>query len=297
MYMQDIDWNLLKSFVFVVKEGSLSAAARALGSTQPTLGRHIESLEENLGASLFVRTREGLVPTEEALALFPEAESMMGSFGSLMRKASGKLPLETGSIRISTSEVIGVELIPELLYKFQKKYPNISIELSISDKMDNLLKREADLAIRMAVPKQEALITKKIGTSPVGLYAHKNYLKKHTVPKRLSDLQAHKIIGADANPSFLAAMASIGISRDRLSFRSDNQIALLQLVRNAAGIGAMQRQLAIKENSLIPILEKEVNFPLPVYLVMHEDLKTSRRIRLMYDFLKIELEAFLIKKG
>lgn len=295
--MQNIDWNLLKSFLFVVKEGSLSGAARALESTQPTLSRHIESLEEDLGLKLFIRTREGLIPTEEALNLYPEAESMLGSFGALLRRASGNLPQEVGSIRLTTSEVIGVELMPQLLFKFQKLYPQIKIELSISDKLDNLLKREADLAIRMAAPKQEALITKKIGLSPVGLYAHKKYVKKYGLPETLQDLDKHKIIGADSSQSFLSAMSSIGVNRDQLSYRSDNQIALLNLIRNAVGIGAMQRQIAIKEKTLVPVLEKEVSFPLPIFLVMHEDLKTSRRIRLLFQFLSDELQSFIEKKA
>lgn len=295
MYMENLDWNLLKSFTYVVKEGSLSGAARALGTTQPTIGRHIETLEAELGFSLFIRSREGLAPTEEALNLLPETEAMAGSYSALLRRVSGNSPAEIGTIRIAVSEIMGVEVLPDILKKFYDKNPGLKIELSISNKIDNLLKRDADIAIRMTDPKQEALIAKKIGISNIGLYAHKSYLKKNAIPTSLEELKAHTIIGPDADQLFLSALKSYGlnISRDEIHFRTDNQLAQLNLLRKGLGICAMQVQLAKKEASLIPILPEAISFPMPIWLAMHEDLRSSRRIRLLFDFLIKELELYI----
>jgi len=295
MYMDNLNWNLLKSFTYVVKEGSLSGAARALGTTQPTIGRHIETLEAELGFSLFIRSREGLAPTEEGLNLLPETEAMAGSYSALLRRVSGNSPAELGTIRIAVSEIMGVEVLPDILKKFNDKNPGLKIELSISNKIDNLLKRDADIAIRMTDPKQEALIAKKIGVSYVCLYAHKNYFKKHSIPKSLEDLKAHTIIGPDTDQLFLTALKSYGlnISRDEIHFRTDNQLAQLNLLRKGLGICAMQVQLAKKEASLIPILPETISIPMPIWLVMHEDLRSSRRVRLLFDFLIKELEHYI----
>lgn len=164
--MKDLDWNLLKSFIYVVREGSLSAAARALNSTQPTVGRHIEALEVELGMPLFMRSRDGVVPTEDALNLLPELQAMLGSYSAFERKISGESFEDVGTVRLAVSEVMGVEVLPNILIKFHKQNPNIKIELTISNKTVNLLKRDADLAIRMSNPKQDPLIS-KIGRAHV----------------------------------------------------------------------------------------------------------------------------------
>lgn len=295
MYMLDLDWNLLKSFNFVVKEGSLSAAARALGSTQPTLGRHIETLEEKLGRSLFVRSREGLVPTEDALNLLPETEAMLGSYSALLRRVSGDNPDEIGTVRVAMSEIMGIEVFPHFLKDFCHNYPKIKVELSISNKLDNLLKRDADIAIRMTRPSQDALIAKKIGDVQVNLYAHKNYFKKYGFPTNLKDLKNHRIIGPDTDQLFLKGLKTFGldISRDDLFFRLDNQVAQLELMRKGMGICVMQEPLAKKEKNLEIILPHEIQISMPVWLVMHEDLRSSRRVRVMYDFLKIKLNEYI----
>lgn len=295
MYMNNIDWNLLKSFSYVVSEGSLSGAARALGTTQPTIGRHIEALEEQLGLPLFVRSREGLTPTEEALNLLPETEAMVASYGALLRRVTGDKPEEMGTVRISASEIMGVEVLPAMLKKFHTRAPGIHVELSISNRLDNLLKRDADVAVRMSDPIQEALIAKKIGVSPVGLFAHKTYLNKAGYPSHIGDLKDHIIIGPDTDILFLQALKTFGLnlSRENLSFRVDNQIVQLELLRKGVGIGAMQKRLATREKGIVNVLEDEISVPMPVWLVMHENLRSSRRIRLLYEFLLAELSKFL----
>ena len=292
--MEEIDWNLLKSFMYVVKKGSLSGAARALGSTQPTMGRHIEALEEQLKVPLFIRSREGLLPTDEALNIIPEVEAMESSFGALVRRAGGSNPEEMGTVRISMSEVVGADIIPPIIKKFHQLHRGVHIELSISNRFDNLLKREADIAVRMTPPSQEALISRKIGVSEVGLFAHKSYFDSASYPHSFEDLAHHTLVGPDSEVLFFQVLQSMGIKlkRDEIKIRVDNQIVQQQLIREGVGIGVMQIGVAAKDPELTRVLPKEFEIPMPVSIVMHEDLRSSRRIRLLFDFLAQELTTF-----
>jgi DNA-binding transcriptional LysR family regulator len=284
--MHGLDWNLLRSFVFVIQTGSLSAAARALEATQPTIGRHIESLEANLGIPLFVRSREGLSPTDEALNLFPEAQTMVSAYGAFIRRASGEDPAEIGSIRLAVSEIIGAEVLPGLLGEFRQQFPAVHLEFSVSNRVDNLLKREADIAIRMTEPTQDALVVKKIGVTPIGFYAHKNYADRHGLPQTPGELSAHSLIGPEADPDFLRALNELGceLTMEDFDLRSNNQIVQLNLLRAGLGIGVMQTMLARKESALHPVLPG-MSLSLPICLVMHEDLKSSRIIRALFNHL------------
>ncbi len=295
MYMKNLDWNLLKSFTHVVQEGSLSGAARALNSTQPTIGRHIEALEAELGVALFIRSREGLVPTEDALNLLPEAQAMAGSYRIFVRKVAGENQESVGTIRLAVSEVMGIEVLPEILARCHRQYPNIKIELSISNKLDNLLRRDADVAIRMVRPQQDALIAKNVGLSQVGLFCHKKYIEMHGMPTQIGKLKQHTLIGPDEDHLFFETLKSYGVklNRDDIWFRMDNQIAQLNLLRKGVGIGAMQIPLAKKERDLIQVFENELSIPLPIWVVMHEDLRASKRVRTVFNFLITELQVFL----
>ena len=284
--MQGLDWNLLRSFVFVIQTGSLSAAARALEATQPTIGRHIESLEANLGIPLFVRSREGLSPTDEALNLFPEAQTMVNAYGAFIRRASGEDPAEIGSIRLAVSEIIGAEVLPGLLGEFRQQFPAVHLEFSVSNRVDNLLKREADIAIRMTAPTQDALVVKNIGVTPIGFYAHKNYADLHGLPLTPGELAAHSLIGPEVDPDFLRALNEFGceLTMENFGLRTNNQIVQLNLLRAGLGIGVMQTMLARKESALYPVLP-EISLSLPICLVMHEDLRSSRIIRALFNHL------------
>lgn len=295
--MELLNWEMLKSFLAVIKNGSLSGAARELGATQPTIGRHIKSLEEALNRSLFVRSREGLAPTNEALDLLPHAETMAGALAALVRTASGEEKEETGSVRLAASEIMGVEILPGILMKFHQHHPKISIELVISNKIENILQRDADIAVRMVRPTQAALIAKKIGESPIGLFAHKDYLARHGKPATPADLKEHTIIGPDRDVDILRHIAQQGLpnSREDFKFRSDNQIAQLALLKSGVGIGGAQISLARKDENLVHILKREISIPMEIWLVMHEDLKSTKRIRILFDFLAQELTAFVIE--
>lgn len=286
---------MLKSFAYVVKTGSLSAASRELNSTQPTVGRHIASLEDQIGFSLFTRSRDGLEPTEEALDLYPEVEAMLMRFDSFVRRLEGEKDDESGTVRLSTSEVMGIEVLPDMLKKFHKAHPKIKIELSLSNKNENLLKRDADIAIRLNKPVQDALLGKFLGNIPIHFYAHKDYLKSYGTPKKLRELKNHIIIGPDREQVFLSALGKLGINinREDCDFRLDNQVGQIELLRKGLGIGVMQKPLAKRSPGLVPVLEKEFEIPMPVWAVMHEDFKTNARVRMLFNFLVKEFHEYI----
>ena len=201
-------WEHYRTLLAVIKEGSLSAAARLLGLTQPTVGRHIDALEEALGLALFTRSQGGLVPTESALALAPHAEAMASAAEALRRAATGEAEEDRGTVRITASEIIGTEVLPEMLTRFREKHPRISIELLISNRTEDLLQRDADIAIRMIRPTQGALVAKKIGEIELSLYAHKAYLEAYGTPKNMEELAQHPTIGFDREASVQIGRAS-----------------------------------------------------------------------------------------
>src|SRR5215469_12175328 len=240
------DWNLYRSFLAVLRDRSLSGAARALNLTQPTLARYIDALEQQLGFELFTRSQHGLAPTEAALALVPYAENIASNAAALLRAASGIGSRVGGTVRITASEIVGAEVLPSMLNKLRQAHPGLEFELVLSNNVDNLLRRDADIAVRMVEPTQESLVVKKLGPLNVSLYAHASYLKRAGTPSDIKDLADHSLIGFDQETSALRAMRSrmTGSEALRFAFRSDSDIAQLQAIRSGFGIGFCQDNLA-----------------------------------------------------
>ena len=293
-------WDLYRSFLSVLREGSLSAAARSLRLTQPTLGRHIAELERSLGTPLFARSPSGLTPTEAALNLVPHAEAMAAAADAFVRAASGEADEPKGAVRVTASEFIGSLVLPRMFARFHDAYPKISIELSLSNRNEDLLRREADIAVRMAPPTQTALVSRQIGKVRVGLFAHRDYLKRHGVPRDLGELVAHHtLVGFDRDTSAIRALRQTGlpITRDLFAFRTDNDFAQFEALRAGYGIGGCQAALAASDPVLVAVLPEAFSFELGMWLVMHEDLRTSRRVRLLYDHLARSLSDYVASTG
>jgi len=289
------DWALYRSFLAVLAEGSLSAAARRLGLTQPTLGRHIEALEEALGgAVLFTRSPSGLNPTEAALGLGPHVEAMAAAAEALLRTASGEIDAARGVVRITTSEIMGAEVLPAILTGFHEEWPEVTIELVLSNRQEDLLRRDADIAVRMARPRQEALVARHVGDVTVSLFAHRRYLEAHGNPTNFQDA-AHSAIGFDRGYQPLQALEALSLPLDRslFAFRSDNDLAQLAALRAGFGVGACQVPIARRDPMLVPVLEDQFSFSLECWVAMHEDLKASRRMRLVFDALVEGLRVFV----
>jgi len=286
-------WELYPSFLAVMRQGSLSAAARRLVLTQPTLGRHIEALERSLGVPLFTRSRNGLAPTRAALDLLPHAEAMEAAAEALLRAASGEAEEERGTVRLTASEIMGAEVLPPMLARFGAAHPKIALELVLTNRTENLLRRDADIALRMVRPRQEALLTRRLGRVGLGLYAHRRYLAVFGMPESLEALDRHRVIGFDRDPiSWESVGAPIALTPERFAFRSDSDLAQLAALRAGVGIGGCQHRIAARDRALVPVLPRAISFALDMWLVMHEDLRASRRVRLLFDHLVPELQRY-----
>jgi DNA-binding transcriptional LysR family regulator len=288
----DPDWALYRTLLAVLDEGSLSAAARSLGLTQPTVARHVDALEAALGADLFVRSRRGLDPTDLAHALRPQAQIMATTAAALLRTASGALGTVAGTVRISASDVVGVEHLPPILARLRREHPALAIELSLSDRVDDLLAREADIAVRMTEPTQTALLARRLQPVALGFHAHRDYLARRGMPASMADLAAHDLIGYDTETPALRAMAErlAPLDRQAFAFRADSNLAQLAAIRAGFGIGLCQVAVARRDPALVRVLP-DVALALPIWIVMHEDLKTSIRFRTVFDALAAGLPA------
>ena len=288
------NWEHWRSFLAVVREGSLSGAARVLALTQPTVARHVDALEEATGAALFTRSRSGLNPTQLALSLVPHAETMATAAESLVRTASGERNEARGTVRVAASEIVGTFVLPPMLAAFREAYPAIGIELALSNRNENLLRRDADIAVRMVRPEQEAVVARHVGAARIGLFAHRRYVAVHGLPQRLEQLFLHPLVGIDRDESLLAD-ASIGgqvLSRDSFAFRCDSDAAQLMAVKAGFGIGACHLGLAVDDPDLVRVLPETVEFGYQMWAAMHEDLRDTRRVRLLFDHLVEGLSAY-----
>jgi DNA-binding transcriptional LysR family regulator len=293
--MPEPDWSLWRSFAAVVAEGSLSGAARNLGLSQPTLGRHVETLERALGVKLFDRTQQGLRPTETALRLFEPVAAARRAFAEAALMADGTSTALSGTIRITASTVTAHYVLPPLLRDLRRELPQIAIELVPSDTAENLLLREADIAVRMFRPTQLELITRKLGEMPVVTCAHQSYIARRGAPQQVEELLAHDLLGFDRSDLLISAARGMGfaLTRDNFIVRTDSQTAMWELLKAGVGVGFAQQGLVLETPGMVPLLPGIRPPPLEVWLTTHRELFTSRRIRVIYDRLGAALTAYL----
>jgi DNA-binding transcriptional LysR family regulator len=283
----EIGWELYRSFLSVLQEGSLSGAARALGLTQPTIGRHVSALEALLGLVLFTRSQTGLIPTDAAHALREDAEAMHSTAAALERAARGFGSGVRGAVRISASEVVGVEILPPILAELREAHAELEIELVLSNRVQDLVRREIDIAVRMTAPRQDVLLATRVGDVVLGLYAHKRYVDQHGHPKTLSDLAQHALIGFDQETAFLrSARSNFAVwKRENFALRCDSDPGQLALLRAGAGIGVCQVGLAKRNPDLVRVLADAFSFKLTTWVAMHEGLRNHPRCRATFDAL------------
>ncbi|MCF6329838.1 MAG: LysR family transcriptional regulator [Henriciella sp.] len=290
---QILDWTYLQSFAAVADQGSLSAAARTLGGSQPTMSRHISALEAELGLRLFDRTGGGLVLTPTGVDLLQHARQMAEAASHLSLAATGRSQAIAGTVRVTASESMAVNVLPPILTALRRAEPEIDIELVASDQTDNLLLREADIAVRMYRPTQADMITRKVGTVETGMFASQDYLTRRGYPSDAADLAEHDLIGHDRSDQIIAGFRELGfdVGRDFFSFRCDNQEVTWRMVVAGYGIGFNRLDIGRAEPSVVRLFE-EIEMPqLPIWLTAHAELKTSARVRRVYDFLAAELIA------
>ncbi|MDD2926642.1 LysR family transcriptional regulator [Rhodoferax sp.] len=286
--MNHFDWSLIRSFLAVLDQGSLLGAARVIQASQPTVGRHIAELESQLGVVLFERTGRGLVPTSMALQLAEAARSMEAGANQLTRTLASAQTQTSGTVRITASVPVAVHLMPPLLAQLRQSLPDTQIELVSSNQISNLLRREADIAVRMVRPEQGSLVARKLGQVRLGAYAHKSYLTRRAPLRQPQDLLQHALIGSDTDTSILRGFAAMGypVTRELFVLRSDDYIVQWQAVRAGLGIGFAPAYLAHREPEVVEVLPGQLKVPpLPMWLAVHREIRTNPRIRRVYDFL------------
>ncbi len=285
---KDIPWEIYRSFLSVLQEGSLSGAARALGLTQPTVGRHMDALEAAFGQTLFTRAQHGVIPTETALSLRHYAELMHNTAAAMQRAATRQSSASiAGTVRISVPESIGLEVLPQALSHLCLEHPDLRIELVPTDKVQDIVQREADIAVRMLAPQQDMLVARRVGQLEMGLFAHRRYLHAHGTPTTAAQLAEHCLIGFYQETPFIRKMQARFPQWRRESFRwrTDSAAAQLALIRAGAGIGGCQLALAARSPDLIRVLPEQVSYTLECWITMHEALRHTPRCRLVFDAL------------
>ena len=281
------DWSLVRSFLAVLEKGSLLAASRDLQLSQPTIGRHVAELESQLGLVLFDRNGRGLLPTEAAYHLADSARIMQSGADQLARNVLGADLGASGTVRITASQPVSCYVLPPLLAQMRLSLPDVQVELVASNEVSNLLRREADIAVRMVQPEQASIIARRVGKVTLRACAHQDYLRRRGVPRQPSDLLAHDLIGGDRNDDTLKGFAAQGlvVGREQFAFRADDLIVVWQAVRAGLGVGFVSEHLIRSDSAVIPVLPKLKIEPLPVWLAVHKEIRTSKRIRAVYDFL------------
>jgi DNA-binding transcriptional LysR family regulator len=282
-----VDWERHRAFLAVVDTGSLSAAARQLVAAQPTVRRRIEDLEAQLGVALFTRSPSGLTPTPLGLELAQHARAMALAAASLARAASAEAGAASGVVRITASEVIGMEVLPTILADLREAHPGLVFALALTNRNEDLLRREADIAVRMVRPTQDALIARRVGNISLGMHAHKRVLDAWGRPTTLEEARRMPLIGYESETISVRAVKALGLDLrlEDFAFRTDNDVAQLAAIRAGLGLGICQVGLAARDPMLERVMTDTFAFDLETFVVTHEDLKDVRRVRLVFDAL------------
>jgi DNA-binding transcriptional LysR family regulator len=290
-----LDWERQRAFLAVLDAGSLSGAARVLGLSQPTVRRRIEDLEHQVGAPLFTRSPSGLTPTGVARDLGQHARTMATAAEAFMRTASGDADADEGVVRVTASEVIGVEVLPPIMAELRARHPGLVLELSLGSRNEDLLRREADVAVRMSPPAQKSLVARRIGAVRLGLFAHRKVLEAHGTPLAPEDLKRLPLIGYESETNSVRALKAMGLTlrREDFVYRTDNDLGQLAAIRGGVGFGVCQNRLAARDPDLVAVLPDAFHFDLDTWIVMHEDLRRVRRVRLVYEALARGLTAYI----
>ncbi len=285
------DWNKARAFLVTAEEGSLSAAARALGMAQPTLGRQVDGLEQELGVVLFERVGRGLTLTPSGMELLEHVRDMGDAASRVSMAALGQSQALEGTICISASETYAAVLLPPIIAKLRRLEPGIEIEIVVSNHASDLRRREADIAIRNFRPTEPDLIAKKIGDAGAVLYASPDYIERIGFPSEPSDLGHADFIALDHGSMLLKGLNALGLGLTEANFpiMTESYLVMWELVRQGAAIGILDSYIGDADPLVRRVLPDLEPIAFPIWLVAHRELSTSRRIRRVYDFLAQEL--------
>jgi len=290
--MNNLDWNQLKAFLETADTGSLSAAARKLGLTQPTLSRQVAAIERQMGVTLFERVGKAMVLTPTGLDLLEHARAMGAAAEALSLAATGRSQAVGGVVSVSASDAVAAHLLPPLVRRLREQEPGIAIEVIASNALSDLLRREADIAIRHVKPEQPELIARLVREATAGFYASEDWVKTHGHPRSAAQAAALPFVGSDRAGRFLGYLRQHGLPLNETSFScyADHSVAHWALVRAGLGIGAMMDEIARDTPGMVRVLDDVPPVRFPIWLVSHRELRTARRIRVVFEALAAGLQ-------
>jgi len=287
IYMSKFDWNHALAFWTTVEEGSLSAAARKLGLTQPTLSRQVAALEQSLGVTLFERLGKSLVLTESGLDLIEHVRAMGAAADTVRLAASGQTQSIAGRVTISASDGFAAYVLPDIVHRIREAAPEITLEIVASNALSDLRRREADIAIRHVRPDQPDLIGRLVHESGAHLYAAQAWIDQNGMPRHPADLARAGFIGLGDGARLAGHLQSRGLPVTEASFTlaSENSVVVWEMVKRGLGISFQMHEIAARTPGIVRLLPQIEPFPVPIWLVTHRELRTSRRIRTVFDHL------------
>lgn len=285
--MNNLDWNQLKAFLETAETGSLSAAARKLGLTQPTLSRQVAAIEQRMGVTLFERVGKAMALTPTGLDLLEHARAMGAAAEALGLAATGRSEAVGGVVSVSASDAVAAYLLPPILKQLRAQEPGIAVEVISSNALSDLLRREADIAVRHLQPEQPELIARLVREAQANFYASEDWVATYGHPRSAEEAAHLPFVGSDRNGRYLEYLRQYGLnlSEDNFSCYSDHTVAHWALVRQGMGIGAMMKEIARKTPGIVRVLDDLPPVRFPIWLVSHRELRTSRRIRVVFEAL------------
>ena len=285
--MNNLDWNQLKAFLETAETGSLSAAARKLGLTQPTLSRQVAAIEQSMGVTLFERVGKSMALTPTGLDLLEHARAMGAAAEALSLAATGSSQAVRGVVSVSATDVVASVLLPPLVKKLHDQEPGITIDVIPSNALSDLLRREADIAIRHVKPEQPDLIARLIREATAYFYASESWVNAHGHPRSAEDAARLSFVGSDRSGQYLGYLRTHGLPLSEANFScyADHSVAHWALVRQGMGIGAMMEEIALATPGMVRVLDDLPPVRFPIWLVTHRELRTSKRIRMVFDAL------------
>ena len=291
--MDSLDWNQLKAFLETAETGSLSAAARKLGLSQPTLSRQVAAIEQRMGVTLFERVGKAMALTPTGLDLLEHARAMGAAAETLRLAASGRSQAIGGVVSVSSTDVVATYLLPPVVRRLREREPGIAIEVIASDALSDLLRREADIAVRHVKPEQPDLIARLVREAEANFYASEDWVRVHGHPRRAEEAARLPFVGSDRGGHYLALLRQQGLPIDEANFNcyANHSKAHWALVRHGMGIGAMVDEIALDTPGMVRVLDEVPPVRFPIWLVTHRELRTSRRIRVVFEALAEGLAA------
>ncbi len=285
--MDELDWNQLKAFLATAEAGSLSAAARKLGLTQPTLSRQVAAIEKRMGVTLFERVGKAMALTSTGLDLLEHARAMGTAAQALALSATGRSQAAGGVVSVSATDAVAAYLLPPLVRELHDQDPSIAVEVISSNALSDLLRREADIAIRHVKPEQPELIARLVRDASASFYASDEWVRRHGHPRRAEDAANLPFVGAEQKGPYLAYLQQHGLPVTEASFScyAEHSTANWGLVRAGMGIGAMMDEIARQTPGVVRVLDEVAPVVFPIWLVSHRELRTSRCIRVVFEAL------------